>query len=367
MKERSTAVDMVQGPLVKNIIRFAMPVMLSALLEMLFNAADTIIVGKFSGQHALAAVGATGSIIFLITSLFNGLSSGTNVVIARYLGASENDKVQKAVHTAIFTALVGGIFVLAVGFLSTNAFLRGMSTPDDIIDSSALYMHIYWFGAPFILLYDFGAAILRSRGDTKRPFYFLTIAGILNVLLNLLFVIGFRLSVAGVAIATVLSQMMACFLMLRTLLTEEPLIRLYPKKIALHKEILLEIIKIGVPAGIQGLVFSFSNIVIQSEINKLGSIVVAGNSAASNIENFVYIGMIGFSQAAITFTSQNLGAKKITRIKNTMLDTLLLNCVSTFLIALIITSFSGTFLSFYTNDMGVIEAGSILKHSQMVN
>ena len=328
-KHQKQAIDMVNGPLVQNIWRFAVPLMLTNFLQMLFNAADTVIVGRFAGQHALAAVGATGSLCFLLISMFNGLSIGSNVLIARFIGAKEEKNIEKAVHTAITMATFSGLILMVLGYFLSRPMLQMMSTPADIIDLSELYMRIYFASALFGLIYNFGASILRAKGDTKRPLYFLGVSGVTNVALNMLFVIVFKWSVAGVAIATVISQAMACFMVCATLMKEKDATRLNLKKLGINWSMAWNIIKIGVPAGIQGMVFSLSNVVVQSSINSFdSSTIVAGNSAAANIESFVYIGVMAFTQACITFTSQNVGAKNYGRIKQIFQTTMLMTIIA---------------------------------------
>lgn len=359
-KRKNNTIDMVNGPLMKNLFIFAVPLMFTNFLQILFNAADTVVVGKFAGQQALAAVGATGSIVFLLTALFNGLSTGSNVVIAKLLGCKDDEKISKAVHTSIAIAICGGIFLAFIGIFFAKYLLAAMSTPDDIIGLSDLYMKIYFGGSFFLLVYNFGAAILRSKGDTKRPLYFLMFSGVLNVVLNLIFVIAFKMSVAGVALATVISQGVSAFLVVYTLLHEEDATRLEFKKIKLDTNLALEIMRVGIPAGIQGMVFSISNVVIQSSINSFGSsTIVAGNSAGANLEGFVYIGMMSFTQATITFTSQNYGAKNFGNIKKILNSTLLLTTISGFAVGFIVWTFGDFFLSLYANEPQVIEVGMI--------
>ena len=354
------AIDMVNGPLVKNIWKFAVPLMLTNFLQMLFNAADTVIVGRFAGQRALAAVGATGSLCFLLISMFNGLSIGSNVLIARYLGAKEEESIEKAVHTAITMAVISGVILMVLGFFLSKPMLQMMSTPADIIDLSELYMRIYFMSSLFGLIYNFGASILRAKGDTKRPLYFLGISGVTNVVLNMVFVIVFDWSVAGVAIATVISQAMSAIMVCMTLIKEKDATHLDIKKLGVNGSMAWNIIKIGVPAGIQGMVFSLSNVVVQSSINSFdSSVIVAGNSAAANIESFVYIGVMAFTQACITFTSQNIGAKNYGRIKQIFNVTMLMTIVASGSIGCIVWYFGETFLGFYASEALVIEAGMI--------
>ncbi len=358
--KKEQSIDMINGPLLKNILLFTIPLMLTSLLQMLFNTADTVVVGRFAGEQALAAVGSTGSIIFLLTGLFNGLSTGANVVIARYIGSKDDEKVSQSVHSAIYIAIVGGIILTFIGILGGRALLKIMSTPSDIIDLSNLYITIYFSGILFLLVYNFGAAILRAIGDTKRPLYYLMFSGVVNVGLNLIFVIIFKMSVAGVALATLISTALSAILVVNTLIHETRIIRLDFKKIKFHKDIALDIIKIGVPVGIQGMFFSFSNLVIQSTLNSFdSSSIIAGNSAAVSIENFVYIGMMAFNNACITFTSQNMGAKQYHKIKRIMLVSLVLIVCSSFLVGFTGWFFGDTLLSFYSDDPLVIEVGKI--------
>ena len=360
MNTSQKSIDMVNGPLLKNIFLFAVPIMFTSLLQMLFNAADTVIVGKFSGENALAAVGATSSIIFFLTSLFNGLSVGANVVIAQLFGEQNEKKISEAVHTAMLIAITGGILLTVIAILIARRILELMSTPSEIIDLSHLYLIIYFGGVISLIVYNFGAAILRSKGDTKRPLYYLFASGILNVILNLIFVIVFKWSVAGVALATIISEGMSALLVINTLIHENDATKLNIRKLKLNVSIALDIMRVGIPAGIQTIVFSLSNIVVQSSLNSFDSaIIVAGNSAALNIENFVYIGMSAFTQATITFTSQNIGAKNYQAIKKILWTTFVLTFISGFSVSLVIWVFGRFFLSLYTNDIAVIDAGMV--------
>lgn len=357
---RSRSVDMVNGPLLQNILLFSIPLMITNLLQMMFNAADTVVVGRFAGQQALAAVGSTGSLCGLIISLFNGLSVGSNVLIARYLGSGDYDKIEKSVHTSMTLAMVCGVFLTGIGFFASKPMLQLMSTPADIIDMSELYMRIYFVGTFFMLIYNFGAAILRSKGDTKRPLYFLCVSGVTNMVLNIFFVVFLKMSVAGVAIATVISQALAALLVCITLVKEIDATHLDFKKLGIDRPMAWDIIKIGVPAGLQGVVYSISNVVVQSSINSFGSsAIVAGHSAASNVENFVYIGMGAFTQACITFTSQNVGANNLKRVKSIFNQSMVLTVVSSASIGFLVWFFGEFCLSLYTSDPAVIEAGMV--------
>ncbi|MBQ6867663.1 MAG: MATE family efflux transporter, partial [Clostridia bacterium] len=341
MSTRKTGtVDMLNGSLMKNIWLFAIPLMFTNFMQTMFQAADQVVVGKFAGQQALAAVGATGSLCFLIISLFSGISMGSNVIIARYLGAGNTEKVGKAVHTTVTLALICGVFLTILGYVLSRPMLELMSTPSDIIDMSVLYMRLYFFGSMFGITNFFGGSILRAKGDTKRPMYFLMISGATNVILNLIFVIVLQMGVAGVAWATVISQAMGATLVISTLCRQKDVTHLDLKKLGVDKHVAWEIIKIGVPAGLQSMVFSLSNVVIQSSINSFdSSAIVAGNSAAQNVEGFVYIGMQGFTQACMTFTSQNIGAKRYERITEIMKLTMKLTLICTAIISVTVWFF----------------------------
>ncbi len=355
---RQYHLDMTQGNLWKNIFLFSIPLMLTNCLQMIFNAADTIVVGKFSGEIALAAVGATSSVIFLLISLFNGLAVGTNIVVSKYIGARNNQKASLSVHTSIFLSISFGLLLTVIGIAFAKPLLIFMNTPENLLYFSIQYMRIYFGGILFTIVYDFATAILRSAGDTKRPLYYLAIAGALNVILNLLFVIVFHMGVSGVAIATVISQGVSAFLTIYTLMHENDAIQLRIKEIKLDVDIAEEILKIGVPAGVQGLVFSFSNVVVQSSLNSFhDSNLIAGNSAALNLENFVYIGIDSFNKATSTFTAANVGSSNVKQIKKILWTTMLLDVCSGFLISFILYFNGNLFLSMYTNSNEVIFDG----------
>ena len=352
--------DMVNGPLVPNMFRFALPLMFSMLLEMLFNAADTIVVGKFAGSDALAAVGSTGSLFFLLVSLFNGLSVGGNVVVARCLGSRDDERLSKAVHTSYVVAIISGLMMSVVGLVLSRPLLKLIGTPDSIISLSNQYMAICFAGCIFMVVYNFGSAILRSKGDTQRPLKYLTIGGVINVVLNLIFVIFLRLSVVGVALATVISRALSTYLVTNALLHETDATRLDPHKLKADPGMVKEMMRIGIPAGVQGMMFALSNVVMQSSINSFNSAdIIAGNSAGSNIESFVYIGMGGFSQAVVTFTSQNIGAGRQDNIGKIMFTALGLSTVLGLIISLLVVRFGPFFLGFYTNSQTVLEIGQI--------
>ncbi|MCI8274854.1 MAG: MATE family efflux transporter [Lachnospiraceae bacterium] len=312
--KRTYEIDMCSGPLFGKILRFAVPLILSGVLQLLFNAADIIVVGRFTGSDALAAVGSTSSLINLLVNLFIGISVGANVMAARYYGSGSEKEMFQTVHTAILTALLGGCFMVFTGVLVARPVLELMGTPDEVLPQAVLYMRLYFIGMPAFMAYNFGAAILRAIGDTKRPLYFLSAAGVINVLFNLLFVVVFHMGVEGVAIATVISQVISAILVLRCLCKSEGIYRLEFRKLHIHKDKLVAMLKIGLPAGFQGMMFNISNVLIQSSVNSFGSLVMAGNTAASNIEGFVYIALNAIYQTSLSFTSQNVGARQYKRV-----------------------------------------------------
>ncbi len=313
--KKSHSINMCAGSLADKILLFALPLMASSLLQLLFNAADVVVVGRFAGKEALAAVGSNTSLINLMINLFVGLSVGTNVVVSRDLGAGRHDNVSRSVHTAMTLALASGVTMMMFGVVMVRQLLEWMSSPTDVIDLATVYLRIYFLGMPANLVYNFGAAILRAQGDTQRPLYFLTFAGVVNVLLNLIFVIGCHLDVAGVALATIIAQYISAFLVVRCLMREQGPLRLNLKQLGFQKKVVLQILKVGLPAGFQGVVFSLSNVVIQSSLNSFNDpVLVAGSAAGANIESFVYVTMNAFHQAAISFVGQNYGAAKCDRV-----------------------------------------------------
>lgn len=313
-KAKKYEIDMCNGPILKKMLVFAIPLVCSGVLQLLFNAADVIVVGQFAGDNSLAAVGSTTSLVNLFTNLFIGLSIGVNVLVARYFGAKRERELSDTVHTAIAISLLSGVILAILGIVFSPMILKLMSTPKNVLPLATVYLRVYFVGMPALMLYNFGAAILRAIGDTKRPLYFLIIAGVINVVFNLLFVIVFKLDVFGVALATTISQVVSAYFVLRCLMKETGGIHVDIKKLSIKKSIILNILQIGLPAGLQSTLFSLSNVLIQSSINGFGEIVVAGNSAAANLEGFVYVGMNAFYQANISFTSQNIGAGKINRL-----------------------------------------------------
>lgn len=349
--------DMCNGPLLKKIMIFYFPLMLSGVLQLLFNAADIVVVGRFAGSEALAAVGSTSSLINLLVNVFIGLSVGANVLVARFYGAGQKRELSEMVHTAIMTSIVCGCILVVLGVVLAGPALRIMGTPDDVINHSVLYMRIYFVGMPAMMAYNFGAAILRAVGDTKRPLYYLLIAGVVNVVLNLIFVIIFHMGVAGVAVATVASQVISAILVLRCLIKSESDYQLDLKQLKIVPDKLFKMVQIGIPAGLQGALFSISNVLIQSSVNSFGSIAMAGNTAASNIEGFIYTAMNSFHQTAISFTGQNYGARNYKRIGKILLICEAMVVVVGLLMGNAAYLFGGTLLQLYSTEAEVIRFG----------
>lgn len=312
---RKNSMNMCEGPLFKNIVIYSIPILLTSLLQLLFNAADLVVVGRFCGSVSVAAVGATGSISMLIITMFMGLSVGAGVAVAHGIGSGKEDEVSNVVHTAIPTAFICGAFLTVLGLIFANPLLRMMGTPDDVINLSSIYMRLYFCGMIPSMLYNFGAAILRAAGDTKGPLIYLTIAGVVNVVVNVFFVVVFKMDVAGVALATAISQAISAILTIIALMRRKDACRFELKKMKIYKKPLIKIIQIGIPAGVQGAMFSISNVIIQSSINSFGSVAMSGNAAAANIEGFAYVACSCFSQTALNFAGQNVGAKKYDRVK----------------------------------------------------
>ncbi len=319
-KQTGYQIDMVHGPLAGKILLFALPLMLSNLLQLLFNAADVVVVGRYAGKEALAAVGSTASLVGLLVNLFAGFSVGTNVVVARDLGAGKEEDVRTSVHTSITLSLISGACLTVLGLTLSRWLLVLTDSAPDVIDLATIYLRIYFCGMPFNMLYNFGAAILRARGDTRRPLYFLSIAGVVNVVLNLLFVIGLHMSVAGVALATIISQAISAVLVLFSLIRDPGLLHLDLRALQLDRRVIRRICQVGLPAGFQGIVFALSNVVIQSSINSFGSTaIIAGSAASNNVEGFVYTSMNAIYQTNLTFTSQNYGAGECRRVDRILL------------------------------------------------
>ena len=352
-------IDMTSGPLAGKILSFTLPVMAAGVLQLLFNAADLVVVGRFAGNTALAAVGSTGAITNLIVNLFIGLSVGTNVITAQFYGGGRHHDVYETVHTSIAVSFLGGIVLTVLGLWLARPLLTLMDTPEDVIDSSVLYMRIYFCGMIAMMPFNFASAVLRAIGDTKHPLYYLTIAGVLNFALNLFFVLVLHMDVDGVALATILSQAVSAFLILRYLMKVHGSCHLYLKQLHIYKDKLLMITRTGLPAGIQGCLFSLSNAIIQSSVNSFGGTVMAANTAASNVGSFVYTSINSFSQSALCFAGQNLGAKKYSRLNRVLVINLLLSTIVGVILGGLLYLLRKPALGIYTSDPAVIEAGAI--------
>ncbi|MBQ3066068.1 MAG: MATE family efflux transporter [Clostridia bacterium] len=353
-------INMCEGPLFSKLILFALPLMLSSVLQLLYNAADVIVVGQCAGETALAAVSSTGALINLITTLFIGLSVGVNVATARFFGAKNNRGIYETVHTAMLISIIGGFIVGAIGFVFCRTFLTWMSSPKNVIDQATLYMRIYFLGMPASMIYNFGSSILRAVGDTRRPLIYLAVSGIVNVILNLILVIIFNLGVAGVAIGTIAAQFLSAAFVVRCLMLEKSApFAFRPKEMHIYREKLTIILRAGIPAGIQGSVFSLSNVLIQSSINGFGSAVMAGNGAAASIEGFIYVAMNSIHHAALSFTGQNLGAGNIKRIKQIFVYCILLVTVIGLLLGTVALLFGRSLLSIYESDPDIISFGMV--------
>lgn len=362
-KSKSYEIDMCNGPILSKMLLFALPLMCSTILQLLFNAADVIVVGRFAGDHALAAVGSTSSLINLFVNFFMGLSIGANVLVARFYGGKQERALKETVHTTILLSIVSGVLLAVLGVTFAPTILTWMDVPKEVLPLASVYLRVYFLGMPASMLYNFSAAILRAVGDTKRPLSYLSIAGVVNVGLNLFFVIVFKWSVFGVALATTISQIISAILVLRCLMREDGGIRVNLRKLRLTTDKVRKIFRIGIPSGIQSVVFSLSNVLIQSAINSFGATVVAGNSAASNIEGFVYAAMNAFYQSNLSFTSQNIGAGKKERLNRILF--VAQGCVIVTGIVLGVGSYLGgpVLLSMYTTSAAVVAAGMVrLRH-----
>lgn len=320
---KSYQINMTEGNILPKIIKFSIPLMLSGMLQLFFNAADVIVVGRYAGDEALAAVGSTGALINLLINLFIGISIGASVLMGQAIGARDYNDAQDSLHTAMLTGFIGGIIMIFVGQVVSRPMLELMQTPDDVIELSSLYMKIFFMGMPGFMLYNFGAAILRAAGDTKRPLYYLFVSGIINVILNLYFVIVLKMSVDGVAYATIISEAISAILIVICLMRSDGYLNLSLRKLKIDGKKFIEMLKIGIPSGFTGIVFSVSNMLIQSSINSFGKLVMAANTAASNLEGFVYNAMNSIYQTALAFASQNMGAKKLDRVDDVLKKSLL--------------------------------------------
>lgn len=352
-------INFTKGGYIIPLLSFAIPLLLSNMLQLAYNAADIIVVGQFAGNEALAAVGSTSSLIHFFTNIFLGLSVGSNVLISNAFGMGDKKLLSRAVHTALSISVISGILFGFLGFVLAEKILLIMQTPDNVIDKAVLYMRIYCVGLPVLSIYNFGSSILRAVGDTKRPLYFLIFSGLVNIILNLVFVVGFGMDVDGVAYATIISEAISAALILICLIRTKEEYRFEIKKLAIHKKEFLSILKVGIPAGIQGSLFSFSNIIIQSNINSFGSTVMAANSASSNVENFVYSAMNSMHYAAITFSAQNLSVNNINRIKKGFRYSLLLVSAIWIVTAGIVFILLHPILSLFSKDAEVISYASV--------
>ena len=357
MKKNKYEIDMCNGTIMDKLISFSLPLMVSGILQLMFNAVDIIVVGRFSGSQALAAVGSTTALINVFINLFMGISLGANVLAARYYAAGRDREMSETVHTSIMLALISGVVMAFVGVFFAKGALELMDTPADVIDQSALYMRIYFMGMPFFMLYNYGAAILRAVGDTKRPLYFLIVSGVINAGLNMFLVIVFSLGVAGVAIATVVSQAISCVLVLRCLYKSEGSYQLRFSKLCLKKDYIIPIFQVGIPAGIQSTVINFSNVLLQSSVNSFGSIAMAGYTAANNVLGFLYTSVNSVTQACMSFTSQNYGVGKYKRMDKVLIDCLILSSGMALVMGGGAYLFGTEILQIYTGDPEVIRCG----------
>ena len=357
MKNNKYEIDMCNGTLMDKLISFSLPLMLSGILQLLFNAVDIIVVGRFTGSQALAAVGSTTALINIFTNLFIGISLGANVLAARFYASGKEKEMSETVHTSITLALISGLVMALAGVLLARFALNLMGTPNDVIDQSVLYMRIYFLGMPFFMLYNYGAAILRAVGDTKRPLFFLVISGMTNAVLNLVLVIVFHMGVAGVAIGTIVSQLISSILVLRCLYTSNTSYRLYFSKLGIKTQYLKQIFQVGIPAGIQSTVINLSNALLQSSVNSFGSVAMAGYTAANNIFGFLYMSVNAVTQSCMSFTSQNYGVKKLKRMDRVLLDCMILYVGVALTLGCGAYFFGPELLKIYTSDADVIRCG----------
>ena len=357
MQKNKYEIDMCNGTIMDKLISFSLPLMLTSILQLMFNAVDIIVVGRFSGSQALAAVGSTTALINIFTNLFIGISLGANVLAARYFAAGREKEMSEAVHTAITLALISGVLMAFVGLGASRAALELMDTPGDVIDQSTLYMRIYFLGMPFFMLYNYGAAILRAVGDTKRPLFFLGAAGLTNVALDLLLVVVIPLDVAGVSIGTVASQMISCILVIRCLCKTESSYQLHFSRLSIRKVYLIRIFQVGIPAGIQSTVINLSNAMLQSSVNSFGSTAMAGYTAANNILGFLYASVNAVTQACMSFTSQNFGVGKYKRMDRVLADCILLSAGVSLTLGVGAYVFGSQLLGIYTSDPEVVQCG----------
>lgn len=357
MKNNKYEIDMCNGTIMDKLISFALPLMISGMLQLMFNAVDIIVVGRFTGSQALAAVGSTTALICTFTNLFIGVSLGANVLAARFYASGKTKEMSETVHTAILLALISGIAMSVIGILCARESLVLIATPDDIIGQAALYLRIYFSGMPFFMLYNYGAAILRAVGDTKRPLMYLIAAGTANAVLDLILVIIFKMGVAGVAIGTITSQFISCVLVIRCLCKTDAIYKLYISKLRIKKYYLIQILKVGLPAGIQSTVINFSNVLLQSSVNSFGEIAMAGYTAANNILGFLYVSVNSVTQACMSFTSQNYGVRKFKRMDKVLVDCAILSIIVSVVIGGGSYLLGHQILGIYTKQEDVIQCG----------
>ncbi len=350
---------MCSGPIVSRLLLFAGPLVLSSVMQLLFNAADVVVVGKYAGDNSLGAVGSVGPLINLMVNLFIGLSIGCNVLASRYYGSGDDVQLSKTVHTSMLISLVAGCVIAVTGFFLSEHILIWMSSPKETLPLASLYLKIYFLGMPATMAYNFGSALLRAVGDTRRPMFYLSAAGVINVALNLYFVICLHMDVAGVATATVIAQIISASLVIRCLMKENGPMKLSLTSLSADKDILVRIIRIGLPAGMQGVLFSVSNVIIQASVNSFGATVVAGNSASQNIEGFVYVSMNAFYQATISFVSANVGARTFDRINKIIIRALLCVTATGMILGGTVYTFAYKLLSLYTDSPSVMDAGYV--------
>ena len=365
---RKNNIDMLEGPLTKNILLYALPVVLSGALQLIYNAADMIVVARWAGGTALAAVGSNTALINLIINFFIGLSIGANIIVGRCYGAKDKNTLQNVVHTAMAVSVICGILAMFIGFFGARRALIIMSTPTEVLDLATLYLKIYFLGLPATTVYNFGAAILRAVGDSKRPLYILAVSGIINIVLNIILVVGFNLSVMGVAIATVVSMFYSAVMVVYYLTKTDDIYKYQIKKTKIHINSLKEMLTLGFPASIQGCVFSFSNIIIQSTINSFGAAVVSGSAAAATIENMVFVAMDGFYHTCLAFTAQNFGAKNPKRIRGVYKRCAIFVIIAGLSVGLLNVIFSEQLLSLFTATTSVDAAvlpADIIKYGQI--
>ena len=354
---KSFEIDMCSGTLMDKLISFSIPLMLSGILQLMFNAVDIIVVGRFAGSESLAAVGSTTALINVFTNLFIGISLGSNVLAARYYAAGKEREMSETVHSSLTLALISGILMAFAGLFFSRTALEWMGTPDDVIDLAALYMKIYFIGMPFFMLYNYGAAILRAVGDTKRPLLFLVVSGLVNAGLNMILVICFHMAVEGVAIATVISQLLSCIMVLICLYRTQGCYQFRFSKLGLKGIYVRQIFQVGIPAGIQSTVINFSNVLLQSSVNSFGSVAMAGYTAADNIFGFLYASVNSVTQACMSFTSQNYGAGKTKRMDRVLIDCLILSCAVSMTLGCCAWFFGPQLLRIYTESSAVISCG----------